>query len=62
MSKNGVGNDAAAKSLPLCVTLSDPIDGSPQGSTPPQESCSEMSKLSYIFVYPIYKTAPLLLT
>ena len=32
MSKNGVGNDAAAKSLPLCVTLSDPIDGSPPGS------------------------------
>ena len=35
MSKNGVGNDAAAKSLPLFVTLSDPIDGSPQGSTIP---------------------------
>ena len=35
MSKNGVGNDAAAKSLPLFVTLSDPIDGSPQGSPVP---------------------------
>ena len=36
MSKNGVGNDAAAKSLQLCPTLCDPIDGSPPGSSVPE--------------------------
>ena len=35
MSKNGVGNDAAAKSLQSCPTLCDPRNGSPPGSPVP---------------------------
>ena len=31
-------NTAAAKSLQLCLTLCDPIDGSPPGSTGPWDS------------------------
>ena len=33
MSKNGVGNDAAAKSRPLCLIPCNPMDCSPPGSS-----------------------------
>ena len=47
MSKNGVGNDAAAKSLQSCPTLCDPIDGSPPDSRILQTRILEWVAISF---------------